>query len=210
MDRSGKEAWEEEGRKEGEGEVELRGEKEGTSERGREESAIGRAKRMGTSMSEKRGWKSRVSEVEIGGRIKGYGCRRDEERCWNEPDLGHGELSLESSSNPVINTCSHPTYTHPQQRQHQQEPNSNKKMKLGQLRPSQMKLKSPFLPPSPPPSLPLLLFESLERTLGLPPRLLDTMVSVRLMPLELESSLLDDGNVGGHGLERERERRLKD
>ena len=36
-------------------------------------------------------------------------------------------------------------------------------------------------------------------TLGLPPRLLDTMVSVRLMPLELERSLLDDGDGKGLG-----------
>ena len=46
-------------------------------------------------------------------------------------------------------------------------------------------------------------FCSFGLTLGLPPRLLDTMVSVRLVSLELERSLLDDGDVGRHGLHSE-------
>lgn len=35
-------------------------------------------------------------------------------------------------------------------------------------------------------------------TLGLPPALLDTVVPVRLVPLEVLCALLDDGDVGGH------------
>lgn len=35
-------------------------------------------------------------------------------------------------------------------------------------------------------------------TLGLPPALLDTVVPVRLVPLEVLCALLDNGDVGGH------------
>jgi len=45
----------------------------------------------------------------------------------------------------------------------------------------------------------------LKRTLRLSPSLLDSMVSVGLMPLEDLGSLLDDGDGGGHFCDRKKD-----
>lgn len=53
-------------------------------------------------------------------------------------------------------------------------------------------------PKNPKTALPNRLLQKFQRTLGLSPRLLDTVVSVGLMSLEVLGALLDDGDVGGH------------